>query len=66
MLWTCLPDAPAVSPLGSLGVPTAVQIGDGLSQEELLDIKVSPDAALLLDAKAAVDTANHKRCTALP
>jgi hypothetical protein len=29
-----------ISPLGSLGVPTSTQIGDGLSKDELLDIKV--------------------------
>jgi hypothetical protein len=29
-----------ISPLGSLGVPSSLQIGDGLSREELLDIKV--------------------------
>jgi hypothetical protein len=29
-----------LSPLGSLGVPTSLQMGDGLSQQELIDIKV--------------------------
>jgi hypothetical protein len=29
-----------ISPLGSLGVPTSTQIGDGLSKDELLDMKV--------------------------
>jgi hypothetical protein len=29
-----------LSPLGSLGVPTTLQIGDGLTADELLDIKV--------------------------
>jgi hypothetical protein len=29
-----------LSPLGSLGLPTALQIGDGLSQQELIDLKV--------------------------
>lgn len=29
-----------ISPLGSLGVPSSLQIGDGLSRDELLDIKV--------------------------
>lgn len=33
-----------ISPLGSLGVPTSTQIGDGLSKEELLDIKVGSTA----------------------
>lgn len=29
-----------ISPLGSVGVPTSQQIGDGLTTDEMLDIKV--------------------------
>lgn len=31
-----------ISPLGSVGVPTSQQIGDGLTTDEMLDIKVGP------------------------